>query len=85
MAEIVVPVMPECTEPCGACGDEREVYVVDILVRPDETVQPGQLVAVVETEKATVEVDSPAAGRVANVAVRAGQRVREGAVLVVLE
>lgn len=82
--EVVVPVMPECTEPCGACGDDRDVYVVELLVRPGDTVAADQPVAVVETEKSSVEVAAPAAGRVASVPVRPGQRVREGAVLVTL-
>lgn len=85
MAEIAVPQLPECKEPCGACGDERELWVVEVLVQPGEDVRPGQVVAVVETIKTTVEIAADQPGRVVALLVKPGDKVREGAGLIGLE
>jgi pyruvate dehydrogenase E2 component (dihydrolipoamide acetyltransferase) len=58
-----------------------EAEVVRVLVGEGDVVKEDQAVLLVETEKAQVELPSPYGGRVAKVHVRAGQRVKVGAVL----
>jgi acetyl-CoA/propionyl-CoA carboxylase, biotin carboxylase, biotin carboxyl carrier protein len=56
--------------------------VVEIKVKPNDTVEPGTLVAVLEAMKMMNEIRSPRAGTIAAVKVAAGQTVEMGAVLV---
>jgi pyruvate dehydrogenase E2 component (dihydrolipoamide acetyltransferase) len=58
-----------------------EAEIVRVLVAEGEEVKEDQAVLLVETEKAQVELPSPFGGRVAQVHVQAGQRVKVGAVL----
>src|SRR5262245_2701294 len=58
-----------------------EAEIVRVLVTEGEEIKEDQAVLLVETEKAQVELPSPFGGRVATVHVRAGQRVKVGAVL----
>jgi acetyl-CoA/propionyl-CoA carboxylase biotin carboxyl carrier protein len=56
--------------------------VVEMKVKPNDAVEPGALVAVIEAMKMMNEIRSPRAGTVAEVKVSAGQTVETGAVLV---
>ena len=88
MIEIRVPKFPECTEPCGACfnaDDTLDVFVAAVLVRAGDQVEEGDVVAEVETNKATVEVTAPAAGTVRQVMVRNADSVTEDALLMTLD
>lgn len=58
-----------------------EAEIVRVLVAEGDEIKEDQAVLLVETEKAQVELPSPYGGRVAAVHVRAGQRVKVGAVL----
>jgi pyruvate dehydrogenase E2 component (dihydrolipoamide acetyltransferase) len=58
-----------------------EAEIVRVLVAEGDEIKEDQPVLLVETEKAQVELPSPHGGRVATVHVRAGQRVKVGAVL----
>ncbi len=84
MIEVRIPEFPGCAEPCGACtrdDDDVVVYVVEIVVKPGERVVADQLVAVVETDKTTLEVPAPGAGLVAEVCVTVGDRAGIGDLL----
>ncbi len=59
--------------------------VVRVLVAPGDRIERDQPLIEVETEKAAVEVPAPAAGRVAEVAVKAGDTVRVGQLILRLE
>ena len=88
MIEIRVPKFPECAEPCGACfnaDDTLDVFVAAVLVRVGDEVEEGDVVAEVETNKATVEVTAPAAGTVRQVMVRNADSVTEDALLMTLD
>ncbi len=56
--------------------------VVEVKVKPNDPLEPGALVAVIEAMKMMNEIRSPRAGTVAEVKVSAGQTVETGAVLV---
>ena len=66
-------------------GDYKDVPVVDILVKPGDTVGVDDPLIVLESDKATIEVPSPAAGKVVELLVEIGKRVSEGAGVAILE
>ena len=66
-------------------GETPEVEVVEILVSPGDRVGIDEPVIVLESDKASMDLPSPAAGVVTTVEVAVGDRVAAGAVLVGLE
>ncbi|MEO8316303.1 MAG: dihydrolipoyl dehydrogenase [Pseudomonadota bacterium] len=63
-------------------GNFDEVVVVDVLVKPGDTVEVDTPLVTLETEKATMDVPSTAAGTVTAVQVKSGDKVRKGSVIV---
>jgi pyruvate dehydrogenase E2 component (dihydrolipoamide acetyltransferase) len=45
-------------------GDFKSVDVIEILVKPGDTVAPEQSLVTLESDKATMEIPSPSAGTV---------------------
>lgn len=74
--EIKLPVLAEGVE----SGD-----VLNVLVKPGDVIQPDDPIVELESEKATVPVPSPVGGRVKEVLVKAGDKVRVGETLIVLD
>ena len=66
-------------------GDFTDVPVIELLVSPGDTVAEEDPLVVLESDKATMEVPSPAAGTVGELAVKVGDKVSEGSVLLTLE
>ncbi len=66
-------------------GDFDEVSVIELLVKPGDTVKPEQSLITVESDKASMEIPSSAAGVVKELKVKLGDKVKEGSVLVVLD
>jgi len=66
-------------------GNFPEVSVIDVLVKPGDTVAVDTPLITLETEKATMDVPSSAAGTVKTVHVQKGGKVSEGALVVTLE
>lgn len=66
-------------------GDFDAVPVIEVLVAVGDTVAVEQALVVLESEKATMEVPSPAAGTVAEVAVSVGDTVSTGDLILTLE
>ena len=66
-------------------GDFTDVPVVSILVSVGDTVSAEDPLIELESDKATMEVPSPAAGKVVEINVAEGDRVGEGSVILVLE
>ncbi|MGY3475226.1 dihydrolipoyllysine-residue acetyltransferase [Bradyrhizobium ottawaense] len=63
-------------------GDFKEVPVIEIFVKPGDTVKAEDPLVALESDKATMEVPSPRDGVVKSVAVKVGDKVSEGAVIV---
>ena len=61
-------------------GDEKEAEIVSWLVVDGATVETGQPVIVVETGKATLEIEAPMSGQIA-IVVPEGQVVETGAIV----
>jgi pyruvate dehydrogenase E2 component (dihydrolipoamide acetyltransferase) len=66
-------------------GDFDEVSVIELLVKPGDTVKAEQSLVTVESDKASMEIPSSSAGVVKELKVKLGDKVKEGSVLVVLE
>jgi pyruvate dehydrogenase E2 component (dihydrolipoamide acetyltransferase) len=66
-------------------GDFADVEVIDVLVKPGDQVAVDSSLITLETDKATMDVPSPAAGRVSAVKVERGSKVSKGDLIVVLE
>jgi dihydrolipoamide dehydrogenase len=66
-------------------GDFKDVEVIDVLVKPGDTIDVETPLLTLETEKATMDVPSPAAGIVKSVAVKKGDRVAKGALVLTLD
>ncbi|HEU4531034.1 MAG TPA: 2-oxo acid dehydrogenase subunit E2, partial [Steroidobacteraceae bacterium] len=66
-------------------GGFADVAVIDVLVKPGDEVEVDTPLITLETEKATMDVPSPAAGRVTDVKLKKGDKVSQGSVIVALE
>ncbi len=66
-------------------GDFADVPVINILVSVGDEVSEEDPLIELESDKATMEVPSPAAGKVASIAVSEGDTVSEGSLILVLE
>jgi pyruvate dehydrogenase E2 component (dihydrolipoamide acetyltransferase) len=66
-------------------GDFADVEVIELLVKAGDTVALETPLITLETDKATMDVPSTAAGRVVEVKVRKGDRVSKGSAIVVVE
>src|SRR5262252_6867833 len=66
-------------------GDFKDVDVIEVLVKPGDTVQPEQSLITVESDKATMEIPSPAAGVVKELRVKTGDKVSKGSLILVLD
>jgi dihydrolipoamide dehydrogenase len=66
-------------------GDFKDVAVIELLVRPGDSVQLEQSLVTVESDKASMEIPSSAAGVVKELKVKLGDTVNEGSLLLLLE
>ncbi|MBU3653036.1 MAG: dihydrolipoyllysine-residue acetyltransferase [Limnohabitans sp.] len=66
-------------------GDFNEVAVIELLVKPGDTVKPEQSLITVESDKASMEIPCSHAGVVKELKVKIGDKVSEGTVVLMLE
>ncbi len=66
-------------------GDFADVEVIEVLVKPGDSVTAEQGLVTLETEKATMDIPSPGAGKVTALNVKTGDRVSAGSVIATLE
>ena len=78
MAKKVSVVVPDL-------GDFKDVNVIELLVKPGDVVAVDTPLITLETEKATMDVPSTAAGQVVEVTVRKGDTVSKGDEVLVLQ
>ncbi|KAA6185097.1 dihydrolipoyllysine-residue acetyltransferase [Thiohalocapsa marina] len=65
-------------------GDFSDIPVIELLVQPGDDIDIDQSILTLESDKATMEIPSAAAGRVASVAVKVGDRLNQGDLLLTL-
>ena len=66
-------------------GDFDEVTVIELMVKPGDTVKADQSLITVESDKASMEIPSSHAGVVKELRVVLGDKVKEGSVVLMLE
>jgi dihydrolipoamide dehydrogenase len=66
-------------------GDFKNVAVIEVFVKAGEKVEAEQSLITLETDKAAMEVPSPAAGVVKSLKIKVGDKVSEGSVILTLE
>src|ERR1700733_12024843 len=66
-------------------GGFKDVDVIDVLVKAGQEIDKETPMVTLETEKAAMDVPAPAAGRIAEVKVKKGDKVSEGSVFLLLE
>ncbi|NNG22780.1 dihydrolipoyl dehydrogenase [Telluria aromaticivorans] len=66
-------------------GDFKDVEVIELLVKPGDTIKVDQSLITVESDKASMEIPSTHAGVVKDITVKVGDKVNEGTMLLTLE
>jgi pyruvate dehydrogenase E2 component (dihydrolipoamide acetyltransferase) len=66
-------------------GDFKEVEVIDLMVKPGDTIKMDQSLITVESDKASMEIPSSHAGVVKEMKVKVGDKVAEGSIVLVIE
>src|SRR5439155_10200913 len=66
-------------------GDFSDVPVIEVLVKPGDAVEKEASLITLESDKATMEVPSPAGGTVQEIKVKVGDKVSEGSLILTLE
>jgi dihydrolipoamide dehydrogenase len=66
-------------------GDFDDIEIIEVAVAPGDRVEVEQALITLESDKATMDVPSPAAGVVASLAVSVGDRVSKGSLILTLD
>jgi dihydrolipoyl dehydrogenase len=66
-------------------GDFQDVPIIEVLVKPGDTIEPEDPLIALESDKATMEVPAPQAGTVVEIKVAIGDKVSEGTLILTLE
>lgn len=66
-------------------GDFENIPIIELLVKPGDSVIAEQAVVTLESDKATLDVPTPVAGRVVSLIAAKGMRVSRGSVILTLE
>ena len=66
-------------------GDFKQIPVIEILVKPGDSVNREDSLITLESDKATMDIPSPAAGVVKALRVKIGDKVSEGTAILTLE
>src|SRR6185369_3259265 len=73
------------TVPVPDIGDFKEVEVIEVLVKPGDSVAKEQSLVTLESDKATMEIPAPMAGLVKEIKVKVGDKVSKGSAILVLD
>ncbi len=66
-------------------GDYKDVPVIEVLVAPGDTIAAEDALVTLESDKATMDVPAPVAGKVVELKVGVGDKVSEGTLVLLLE
>src|SRR5690348_17894000 len=66
-------------------GDFKDVPVIEVLVKPGDSIKAEDSLIVLESDKATIEVPSPFAGIIRELSVKVGDKVSEGSPILAVE
>src|SRR5438128_12306302 len=65
-------------------GDFKEVEIIELMVKPGDTIKVDQSLVTVESDKASMEIPSTHAGVVQELKVKVGDKVNEGSLLLTI-
>ena len=68
-----------------AIGDFKNIPVIEVLVKPGDTVQPEDPLVTLESDKATLDVPAPVSGVVKELKAKVGDKVSQGSLILMLE
>ncbi|MGE5525033.1 MAG: dihydrolipoyl dehydrogenase [Rhodospirillaceae bacterium] len=71
--------------PVPDIGDFKNIPVIDVLVKPGDTVEKEAPLVTLESDKATIDIPSPTAGVVKELRIKTGDKVSQGSVLMTLD
>ena len=77
--------MPSSEVTVPDIGDFKSVEVIEVLVKPGDSVAKEQSLITLESDKATMEIPSPGAGVVKEIRVKVGDKVSKGSPILLLE
>ena len=66
-------------------GDFKDVPVIEVMVKAGDHVKPEDSLVSLESDKATMEVPAPVGGVVKEVKLKVGDKVSEGALIMLLD
>jgi pyruvate dehydrogenase E2 component (dihydrolipoamide acetyltransferase) len=66
-------------------GNVADIDVVEVLIKPGDTVELEQTVATLETDKASMDLPSSAAGTIQQVFIKKGDKVSEGSLIATVQ
>ena len=66
-------------------GDFKDVAVIELLAKPGDTLAPEQSLFTVESDKASMEIPSPAAGVLKELKVKLGDKINQGDLVAIIE
>ncbi|MFN2349024.1 MAG: dihydrolipoyl dehydrogenase [Thioalkalivibrio sp.] len=66
-------------------GDFKDVEIIDVLVKAGDTVKPEDPLITLESEKASIDIPAPQAGKVKGIKVKKGGKVSQGDAIMDLE
>jgi pyruvate dehydrogenase E2 component (dihydrolipoamide acetyltransferase) len=66
-------------------GNVTNIDIIEVLIKPGDVVALEQTLAVMETDKATMDLPASAAGKVQQVHIKVGDKVAEGSLIATLE
>ena len=78
MAKLIEVTVPDL-------GDFKNIPVIELFVKPGDTVKAEDSLMTLESDKSTMDVPSPAAGVVKEIIVKMGDKVSKGSRVLVLE
>jgi pyruvate dehydrogenase E2 component (dihydrolipoamide acetyltransferase) len=66
-------------------GDYKNIPVIEVLVKPGDTVNAEDSLITLESDKATMDVPAPSAGTIKDIKLKVGDKVSEGVLVLTLE
>src|SRR4051812_19541709 len=66
-------------------GDFKDVPIIEVLVKPGDTVSAEDPLIALESDKATLEVPAPQSGVVKEIKVKVGDKVSQGTLVLMLD
>ena len=66
-------------------GDFKDVEVIEVLVKPGDSVNKNDPIVTIESDKSSLEIPSPSSGEIKDLKVKIGDKVSEGSILATIE